>query len=60
MPISSCLVTATSTESNGGAKASTVASLPVTVNAADAPSLSVAAASGTEDKAIALNLCGSC
>ncbi|MCC7047621.1 MAG: calcium-binding protein, partial [Alphaproteobacteria bacterium] len=56
----SLTVTATSTEANGGAKSTTTAALPVTVNAvADAPILSVAPASGLPNKAIALNIAAS-
>src|SRR5204862_6513830 len=47
-------VTATSTESNGGNTASAVASLAVkATGVADAPTLSVAPATGNEDTAIA-------
>lgn len=50
-------MTATATESNGGAKASTVATLAVTVAAAvDAPTLSASAASGQVDTAIGLSI----
>ena len=50
-------VDATSTESNGGATATTTATLNVAVVAvADAPSLTVADASGNEDTAISLSI----
>jgi Ca2+-binding RTX toxin-like protein len=50
-------VTATATEAQGGDTAVATAQVPVTVNAvADAPTLSVAPASGSEDTAIALNV----
>ena len=50
-------VSATSTESSNGDSATTIASLPVTVIAvADAPTLSVAPATGNEDAAIALSV----
>src|SRR5882724_2978117 len=50
-------VTATSTEFSNGDSATTVASLPVTVNAvADAPTLAVTPATGNEDTAIALTV----
>jgi Ca2+-binding RTX toxin-like protein len=50
-------VTATATEGNGGDTAIATALIPVTVNAvADAPSLSVNPASGSEDTGIALDI----
>ena len=53
-------VRALSREDENGSVAETVAELPVTINAmADAPELSVAAAVGTEDNAIALDIASS-
>ena len=53
-------VRALSREGENGSVAETVAELPVTINAvADAPELTVAAAAGDEDKAIALDIASS-